>query len=98
MKAWTKAALSGPIFLFVLLAVQWPFANFLFSPGARNPIFGGEYFDYLTRPTSFMARRVFFTNGTGREFWLGIAWALLWSILAARVGLGQGNRLRQVQR
>jgi hypothetical protein len=98
MNAWAKAAISGPLFLLVLLAVQWPFASFLFSPAARNPIFGGEYFDYMTRPTSLIARRVFFTNGTAQEFWLGIAWALLWSILAARVGLGNGSRLRQVQR
>ncbi len=98
MNAWTKAAISGPIFLFVLLAVQWPFATFLFSSAARNSFFGGDYFDYLTRPTSMIARRVFFTNGSAQEFWIGIAWAFAWSILAARVGLGRGKQLSQVQR
>jgi hypothetical protein len=98
MNVWAKAAISGPIFLFVLLAVQWPLASFLFSPGARNAFFGGNYFDYLTRPTSLIARRVFFTNDSAQEFSIGIAWALVWSILAARVGLGLGRELSQVQR
>jgi hypothetical protein len=98
MGLWKKAAISGPIFLFVLLAVQWPFAEFLFSPLARNAFFGGDYFDYLTRPTSLVARRVFFTNGNAQEFSIGIGWAFVWSILAVRVGLGRGAGLRKVQR
>ena len=45
-----------------------------------------------------MARRVFYENGSGQEFWIGIVWAIVWSILAARVGLGRGNGLSRVQR
>ena len=43
-----------------LLAVQWPFADFLQSPAARNWIFGSAYFDYLTGPASYQRRYLFF--------------------------------------
>jgi hypothetical protein len=98
MNAWKKALISGPIFVATLLAVQWPFATFLFSGAARNRFFGSDDFDYLTRPNSLMAKHAFFGNGNAKEFWIGIAWALLWSILAVRLGLNRGKALRAVQR
>ena len=98
MNAWLKSLISGPIFLACLLAVQWPFASFLASPAARNAFFGANYLDYLTAPTSLMARHAFLENGGVREFWMGIVWALLWSILSVRLGLNRGAALSKVQR
>ena len=98
MSAWKQALISGPIFLATLLAAQWPFANFLFSPAARNAVFGGDYFDYLTRPSSLIARRVFWASGSVQDFWIGIAWAALWSVLAMWLGLARGRAMRAVRR
>jgi len=98
MNPWKKALISGPLFLLILLAVQWPFADFLFSPASRNAFFGGDEFDYLTRPNSLAARHVFLGNAGAREFWIGIAWALLWSVLSFRVGFSRARGLSQVQR
>ena len=41
-----QALVSGTVFLGVFAAVQWPFANFLASPAARNWFFGSNYFGY----------------------------------------------------
>src|SRR4249920_2558096 len=44
--AWLHAIVAGVSFMAVFVAVQWPFANFLMSPLARNWFFGAIYFDY----------------------------------------------------
>jgi hypothetical protein len=48
-----QAALAGAGFLAVMLAVQWPFGNFLNSALARNWIFGMNYFGYFMRPSDY---------------------------------------------
>src|SRR6185436_11191459 len=50
--AWLHSAAAGSAFLLSFLAVEWPFATFLLSPGARNWFFGSHYIDFMTRPTS----------------------------------------------
>src|SRR5246127_5649536 len=37
--AWLVALVSGPVFVLPLLAVEWPFANFLMSKAAENRFF-----------------------------------------------------------
>ena len=64
--AWKQALVSGALFLAVFAAVQWPFADFLMSPAARNWVFGTGYFGYYTRPTSLYARYQFLPHGDGR--------------------------------
>ena len=44
------AALAGVLFVAVLLAAQWPFAEFLMTPAARNWFFNTENFVYWMRP------------------------------------------------
>src|SRR5262249_61540599 len=39
---WVLAALIGVTFVAAFLAVQWPFADFLMSPWARNWFFVGD--------------------------------------------------------
>src|SRR5215813_12902643 len=41
---WRSAIVAGVTYLAVFIAVQWPFADFLMSPLARNRIFGTIYF------------------------------------------------------
>ena len=94
-KPWPLSIVSGVVFLGVFFAVQWPFADFLMSPGARNWIFGSAYFDYLTRPTSYQARFVYFPSS---YFWPEMGLALVLAILTTRFGLGWGNWMRGVRR
>jgi hypothetical protein len=44
------AAVAGVVFVLAFLAAQWPFADFLMSPGARNWFFNTENFVYWARP------------------------------------------------
>ena len=50
---WARAAAIAPIFVVALMAVQWPFANFLMTPAAHNWFFGSTIF-----PFSFPATRI----------------------------------------
>ncbi len=98
MNAWVKSLISGVIFLVTFATVQWPFANFLFSPAAHNWFFDSDDFDYLTGPNSYMARHLFVGIGSQKEFWTGMAIATLWAVLAVRIGLARGAALREVKR
>jgi hypothetical protein len=82
-----------------LLAVQWPFANFLISPASRNWIFGTAYFAYFDPagftydPYKFLA-----VEQTRAEFWIVMAMALLVSIITTRLGLAWGDWMRRLRR
>ncbi len=95
---WKTAAISGLLYLGILLAIEWPFASFLMSPGARNRFFGSMYLWYGLPPTSYMARNLFWPYETTAEFWRGIVLALLLCGLAVRWGLSRGEWMRSVQR
>jgi hypothetical protein len=96
---WKLSLVSGVVFLAVLLAVQWPFATFLQSEGARNALFGSAYFDYLTGPTSYQRRYLFFSlEPTVTAFWTQIALGLVCAVLTTRFGFARGNWMRKVQR
>jgi hypothetical protein len=96
---WWLAGALGATFVLVLLAVQWPFAEFLLSPGARNWVFAGDNFTYSTPPTARVVRGVFFLDGQrGTAFWTGIATAVVYATISARAGLAWGSAMRRVQR
>ena len=98
---WFQSLGSGLIFLFVLMAVQWPFANFLMSDGAKNWFFGSNHFGYFVHPNSRLRRGVFFTPASEKEmvgFALVLAQAALAAVLMSRVGLAFGNWMRTVRR
>ena len=98
-RRWKLAAVSGPAFLLSFLAVQWPFANFLMSPGARNWFFGMAYFAYfdpaglLYDPYQFQI-----AEKTHREFWITLIAALVVSVITARLGLSWGDWMRRMRR
>lgn len=96
---WFKAIWVGPAFLLSFLAVQWPFANFLMSPAARNWVFGTAYFAYGD-PAGFLYDPYQFSVGekTIAAFVVTMVIAFIASILTARFGLAWGNWLRRVQR
>ncbi|HXB68629.1 MAG TPA: hypothetical protein VNY05_10315 [Candidatus Acidoferrales bacterium] len=95
---WRQALISGAVFLAVFTAVQWPFANFLMSPAARNWFFGAKYFGYYTSPSSIYARYQFVRSEPGTEFWMQAALGLATAILGMRLGLAAGNWMRLVKR
>ncbi len=96
---WTQAAVSGLAFFAVFVAVEWPFANFLMTPEARNWLFGAHYFDYGTGPGSFNARHLFLPlEKTAGEFWTAMAGAPVAAILSARLGLAWGEWMRRIRR
>jgi hypothetical protein len=97
--AWKKAVVSAVLFLAVFFAVQWPFSAFLQTPASQNAIFGTGYLDYLSPPNSLVARHAFAViEKTPREFWTGMAFALLWATIGIRIGLARGTWIRGLQR
>jgi hypothetical protein len=94
-----RAATAGVLFLAVFAAVQWPFANFLMTPAARNWIFGTTYFDYGTPASSAYARFVFAPrDATPLQFWRGMSFAAAISCLMMWIGMHVGRLMRGVQR
>jgi len=93
-----RATAAGVVFLAVFALVQWPFANFLMLPSARNWFFGTQYFDYGTPPRSLYATYAFAHRETAAQFWLGIGVAALLSCLMMWVGLHVGRAMQKVRR
>jgi len=95
---WVQAVVAGTAFLAVFLAVEWPFADFLMSPAARNWFFGSIYFDYLTSPDTDLFQNRFEPSVSGLGFWSRIAWACVGSIVMTRIGLAWGEWMKRVRR
>lgn len=96
---WWLAAALGAAFVLALLAVQWPFAEFLLSEHARNWVFAGDNFTYSTPPTARVVRGEFWLADASRAaFWRGIATAVALAAVSARLGLAWGSWMRRVQR
>lgn len=102
LKNWTKwqqALLGGIAFVAVLIAVQWPFANFLmYSPASHNWIFGTHYFPYFYSPTQVLERSRFVDWENAGQFWIGMGLAVFAAVLSARIGITWGNWMRRVRR
>jgi hypothetical protein len=96
--AWKQAVVSALVFLAVFAAVQWPFADFLMSPAARNWVFGTAYFGYFTRPTSLYATYQYYGLERGAAFWTEVALALAIAIGGTRLGLAWGEWMRRIRR
>ena len=95
--SWKRAALLGVAFLAVFAAVQWPFANFLMTDGARNALFRADNFPYMVPADWLGPKGLFMTEPASTTLRLfGVAGVL--SILSARAGLAWGNWLRSVRR
>ena len=96
---WKLALVSGPVFLLVFLAVQWPFAYFLMTPAARNWFFGMNYFAYfdpaglLYDPYKFQ-----YAEKTAGAFWQTMAFAFVVSVMTARLGFAWGDWMRRMRR
>ena len=96
------AVVLGSVFLMVLLAVQWFFAEFLLSPRANNWFFAGDrYWGYGAKPGAW--RTEFWrTNrrGIAVEFLNGSSLMASWALasVGAWLGLLWGGWMRKVMR
>jgi hypothetical protein len=89
---------AGTLFLATFAMVQWPFANFLQSPLARNRLFGSDYFGYYEHPSWLSHQYRFESSGTPGHFWAMILMAWLAALLMTRLGIGLGDWLRRIKR
>jgi len=96
---WRRSAAFGALFLGTFIAVQWPFANFLQSPAARNSVFGTQYFPFFVPLDDEWVRYVFTQlESSTSEFWFRMALAVVIAMLSARAGLSLGGWMRRVRR
>lgn len=99
LSLWVQAGVGAVGFLVAFLAVQYPFADFLMSAGAKNWFFGGDYFGYYVHPNSYLRRGLFYVpEKTAVEFVTVMAQGLGAAIVLSRLGLGFGDWMRRVTR
>jgi hypothetical protein len=92
---WVLALAAACAFLLAFIAVQWPFANFLMTPSARNWLFISHRMPYSLDP-GFQARWYRLNPPDG--LWAGLPIALAIGYASARCGLWWGNWMSRVQR
>lgn len=89
----------GILFVVTFMAAQMPFAVFLMSDAAQNPLFAGDNFPYQVGHQSYYYRRLFLaTEDTEAAFRWRIVIAMAFAVVTTRVGLAWGNWLRRVRR
>lgn len=93
-----RALAAGVAFLGVFVAVQWPFAEFLMTPLARNWVFGTEYMDFSTPARSVYARFVFIPAEAAVQFWRGMIIATITSWVMVWLGIHAGRFMHRVRR
>jgi hypothetical protein len=91
-----RAPIAGLVYLGTFMAVQWPFANFLMTPLARNWFFGTAYMDYGTPASSVYARFEFLPPDP--RFARGMIIAVLISCFMMWIGLHAGGAMQRVKR
>ncbi len=92
---WRLAALVAVIFVVIFAAVQWPFADFLMTRWARNPIFAMDRMPYFA---DFRMQRYWYTMAAPDDVVKGLAVAVVLAFVSARTGLWWGNWMARVQR
>ena len=92
------AAVSGPVFMLSLVAVQWPFATFLMSKASENRFFATSFHDYGIPSWSAEVTRNFVNPQHGWALWSGLLMATLYSAISAWLGLMLGDWMRKIQR
>src|SRR5262249_55228478 len=102
-RLWQQGLAMGVVFVAALLAVQWPFADFLLSPGARNAFFVADRWDYSNhlcpwRCGWWSLDRDARCRWNGLGLLSGIGFALGIAALSSWWGIARGAWMRGVQR
>ena len=95
---WVNALAFGALFVALFVAAQWPFASFLQSPAARNPLFWADLFPYAVSVESYSRRFAFLEGSGAAALASGLLVATAFATLSSRAGLAWGRWMRQVQR
>jgi hypothetical protein len=93
------APVLSVVFLALFLAVQWPFASFLMTEGARNWFFNADNFVYWLSPSGVEWSRTFVTDPPGSMSFGGqllVAWLL--GAFSCYLGLWFGTWMTKVRR
>ena len=93
-RLWVAPAM-GAIFVGALVAVEWPFASFLQTEGARNVVFGSHYLPYFVQPDWYLATYTFMPDPDVAR---GLAFAVVAASISCALGLWLGDALRRVRR
>jgi len=94
---WLLSLAAGISFLLVCMAVQWPFADFMVSTHARNPIFGMNNFPYMQPPSTYHFAWELQTEPM-KVLWKNLGIAATAAFVSAGVGLVCGDWLRRLRR
>jgi hypothetical protein len=92
---WVLAAAIAVVFLVSFAAVQWPFADFLMTPWARNRVFVSNVMQYSIDP-EMQAR--WYVLKTPDNLVRGFSMSLALAFVSARCGLWWGSWMSRVQR
>lgn len=92
---WTLAGAAAVVFVAALLAVQWPFADFLMTRWARNWLFVANAMQYSIDPQ--MQARWYQLNPPD-NLARGLPVAVALGFISARCGLWWGNWMSRVRR
>ena len=95
---WRETLATGTLFVATFLAVQWPFADFLQSPWARNWFFGTHYFGYYEHPTWLHRTYRFLPPETPAHFATVMAMAIVIALASSALGLKLGAWMRRIKR
>src|SRR5579872_59025 len=92
---WVLAAVLSIVFIAVFAAVQYPFADFLMSPSARNFFFASDRMPYSAPP---VLQQRWYQIAPHDHLVAGLSIAALVGYASARCGLWWGNWMARVQR
>lgn len=92
---WKLSLFLAAAFLVVFVVVQWPFADFLMSPWARNWIFATDSMAYMASPA---AQARWYQFNPPDNLAIGLPIALVTAFVSVRCGLWWGNWMARVQR
>jgi hypothetical protein len=92
---WLLAAIAAVAFVVTFLAVQWPFADFLMTPWARNWFFVSHRMPY---GADLQVQARWYRLAPSDNFVTGLPIALVLAFVSARLGLWWGNWMARVQR
>jgi hypothetical protein len=102
-KDWTLSVVIGVVWVAIMVAVHWFWAEFLLSPAARNFFFGADQWSYNANPGDWRYHYwTLETDATGKwaplTFARGIGIAMLVAVVASRISLFVGNGMSRVKR
>lgn len=97
--SWVLSLFYAVVFLVLLIAVQWPFGNFLMSDAARNWVFGTESW-YFGADPDWEFRYVYadWMVSSGADLLKGLGMALGIAFLTSRLSMSWGKWMQRVMR